>query len=55
MGTARAKPPGPDLMRGVSVDDLLDGHMLVGHVGEEGVLVARRGEEFLAIGATQDT
>lgn len=52
MGTAQAKPPGPDLMRGVSVDDLLDGRMLVGHVGEEAVLVARRGEEFFAIGAT---
>lgn len=51
MGTDQAKPPGPDLTLGVSVDDLLDGHMLVGHVGEEGGLVARRGEEFFAIGA----
>lgn len=52
MGTAQAKPPGPDLTRGVSVDDLQDGHMLVGHAGEEGVLLARRGDEFFAIGAT---
>jgi NADPH-dependent 2,4-dienoyl-CoA reductase/sulfur reductase-like enzyme/nitrite reductase/ring-hydroxylating ferredoxin subunit len=52
MGTTRAKPHGPDLTRGVSADDLPDGRMLVGHVGEEAVLVARRGNEFFAIGAT---
>jgi NADPH-dependent 2,4-dienoyl-CoA reductase/sulfur reductase-like enzyme/nitrite reductase/ring-hydroxylating ferredoxin subunit len=52
MGADRAKPSGSDLTLGVSVDDLLDGRMLVGHVGEEAVLVARRGDEFFAIGAT---
>jgi len=52
MGTDRAKPTGPDLTRGVSVDDLLDRRMLAGHVGEEAVLVARRGDELFAIGAT---
>ena len=52
MGTDRAKPSGPDLSRGVSVDDLLDGRMLAGHVGEEAVLLARCGDEFFAIGAT---
>ena len=43
---------GPDLTLGVSVDDLADGGMLAGHVGEEAVLLARRGNEFFAIGAT---
>ena len=52
MGTDRANPSGPDLTRGVSVDDLLDGRMLAGHVGKEAVLVARRGHELFAIGAT---
>ena len=50
MRTDRAEPSGPDLTRGVSVDGLFDGHMLAGHVGEEAVLVARRGDEFFAIG-----
>lgn len=52
MGTSQSDPSGPDLARGVSVDDLPDGRMLAGHVGEEPVLLARRGDEFFAIGAT---
>ncbi len=43
---------GPDLTLGIAVDDLADGGMLAGHVGEESVLLARRGDEFFAIGAT---
>jgi apoptosis-inducing factor 3 len=52
MGTSHTDPSGPDLARGISVNDLSDGHMLAGHVGGEAVLLARRGEEFLAISAT---
>src|SRR4249920_4066581 len=52
MGTAQSAPTGPDLTRGIPVNDLRDGHMLVGHVGEDAVLVARRGDDFFAIGAT---
>src|SRR5690242_12879718 len=52
MGSAESKPIGPDLSAGISTADLLDGGMLVGHVGEEAVLVARRGAELFAIGAT---
>src|SRR6516162_11299476 len=51
MGTSHTDPSGPDLTRGISVNDLADGQMLAGHVGEEAVLLARHGEEFLAIGA----
>jgi apoptosis-inducing factor 3 len=51
MGTSQTDPSGPDFARGISVSDLADGQMLAGHVGEEAVLLARRGEEFLAIGA----
>jgi nitrite reductase/ring-hydroxylating ferredoxin subunit len=42
---------GPDLAVGISVEDLADGSMLTGHVGEEAVLLARRGDEYFAIGA----
>jgi apoptosis-inducing factor 3 len=51
MGTTGSKPIGPDLSQGIPAADLLDGHMLVGHVGEEAVLLARRGAELFAIGA----
>lgn len=52
MSATQAKPAGPDLTQGVDVEDLQDGRMLAGHVGDEPVLLARRGEEFFAIGAT---
>ena len=42
----------PDLTKGVPESDLEDGAMLVGQVGEEAVLLARRGAELFAIGAT---
>src|SRR5437660_532014 len=43
---------GPDLTQGVALNDVSDGGMLGGHVGDEAVLLARRGDEFFAIGAT---
>jgi apoptosis-inducing factor 3 len=46
-----ADQPKPDLQQGVSVGSLRDGEMLVGHVGEDDVLLARSGDEFFAIGA----
>ena len=46
------EPTGPDLTQGVAIDSLRDGEMLGGHVGDDAVLLARRGEEFFAIGAT---
>ncbi len=52
MEEANPDAPGPDLTLGISVDDLADGGMIAGHVGEEAVLLARRGNEFFAIGAT---
>ncbi len=42
---------GPDLGNGIAEADLKDGAMLVGHVGDEAVLLARRGAEMFAIGA----
>ena len=42
---------GPDLAQGVAIESLADGQMLAGHVGDDNVLLARRGDEFFAIGA----
>lgn len=43
---------GPDLTLGVAIDTIGDGTMLRGHVGDDAVLLARRGDEFFAVGAT---
>jgi apoptosis-inducing factor 3 len=51
MSSDSAKPTGPDLRQGVALGDLADGGMLAGLVGDEPVLLARRGEEVFAIGA----
>jgi apoptosis-inducing factor 3 len=42
---------GPDLTKGVPVDKIPDGGMIEGHVGDEPVLLARRGAVFQAVGA----
>jgi NADPH-dependent 2,4-dienoyl-CoA reductase/sulfur reductase-like enzyme/nitrite reductase/ring-hydroxylating ferredoxin subunit len=49
--SAEGGTAGPDLTQGVASDALADGQMLLGHVGDEGVLLARRGREFFAVGA----
>ena len=48
----QSKPQGPDLAQGVPLDQIPDGGMLGGHVGDEAVLIARRGKELFAVGAT---
>src|SRR5579871_1415735 len=52
MAEAQSNPTGPDFGSGIAAQDVPDGGMLLGHVGEEPVLLARRGNEFFAIGAT---
>jgi NADPH-dependent 2,4-dienoyl-CoA reductase/sulfur reductase-like enzyme/nitrite reductase/ring-hydroxylating ferredoxin subunit len=52
MAAEQGKPQGPDLAQGISLDQLADGQMLAGRVGDEAVLLARRGDELFAIGAT---
>ena len=52
MSAAPSESTGPDLTQGVPIDTLADGAMLAGHVGDDAVLLARRGNEFFAIGAT---
>jgi apoptosis-inducing factor 3 len=51
MSASQPEATGPDLTLGLATDTLADGKMLVGHVGEDAVLLARRGNEFFAIGA----
>ena len=47
----QSKPSGPDLTLGIPASDLADGVMLQGHVAGEAVLLARRDDEYFAIGA----
>lgn len=42
---------GPDLTLGVAQEKLADGVALLGHVGEDDVILARIGNEFFAVGA----
>jgi len=51
MSASQSDTAGPDLGLGIATGDLADGGMLAGHVGEEPVLLARRGDEFFALGA----
>ena len=52
MAAEQSKPKGPDLSQGVSIDDVPDGAVVGGVVGDEPVLLTRSGNEFSAIGAT---
>src|SRR5947199_7518543 len=52
MAEASQDLEGPDFEKGYDIDKLPDGEMLLGHAFGEAVLVARRGEELFAIGAT---
>jgi apoptosis-inducing factor 3 len=51
MAEDQAGPDGPDLAQGISLAELPDGGKLVGHVGDEPVLLVRRGPNVLAVGA----
>jgi NADPH-dependent 2,4-dienoyl-CoA reductase/sulfur reductase-like enzyme/nitrite reductase/ring-hydroxylating ferredoxin subunit len=43
---------GPDFRQGISLSDIADGSMQLGHVDGEAVLLARRGDQLFAIGST---
>jgi hypothetical protein len=47
------KLAGPDLTQGIALDELPDGGMLVGHAGDEQILLVRRGSEVFAEGASR--
>jgi NADPH-dependent 2,4-dienoyl-CoA reductase/sulfur reductase-like enzyme/nitrite reductase/ring-hydroxylating ferredoxin subunit len=50
MAEQQAGPSGPDLAQGVALSDFT-GEMLLGHVGDQDVLLVRSGSEFFAIDA----
>jgi NADPH-dependent 2,4-dienoyl-CoA reductase/sulfur reductase-like enzyme/nitrite reductase/ring-hydroxylating ferredoxin subunit len=52
MAEASSELEGPDFEKGYETERVRDGEMLLGHAFGEPVLVARRGEELFAIGAT---
>src|SRR5437762_7382591 len=52
MAEASQDLEGPDFERGCDIDKLPDGEMLLGHAFGEAILVARRGDDLFAIGAT---
>jgi nitrite reductase/ring-hydroxylating ferredoxin subunit/thioredoxin reductase len=43
---------GPDFSQGVALNSLVDGEMLLGHVGGEPAVLVRRGADLFAVGAT---
>lgn len=51
MASHEKEDPGPDLTQGVGIADFGGRQMLRGHVGEEAVLLARIGDEVVAVGA----
>jgi NADPH-dependent 2,4-dienoyl-CoA reductase/sulfur reductase-like enzyme/nitrite reductase/ring-hydroxylating ferredoxin subunit len=52
MGSTGQELTGPDLAAGVDVSSMQDGEMILGHVGEEAVLLSRAAGEFFATGAS---
>jgi len=52
MSADSSQTTGPDLALGVAIDTIVDGSTLLGHVGDDAVMLVRRGQEFLAVGAT---
>jgi NADPH-dependent 2,4-dienoyl-CoA reductase/sulfur reductase-like enzyme/nitrite reductase/ring-hydroxylating ferredoxin subunit len=52
MTAAKAKLEGSDFAQGISLENLKDGALLLGHAQGEDVILARRGDEVFAIGAT---
>src|SRR3954447_6168950 len=51
MGGENPGVTGPDLAAGIAVAGVPEGKPVAGHVGEDAVLLARRGSEWFAIGA----
>jgi apoptosis-inducing factor 3 len=51
MAQDATKPTGPDFAQGIELAELADGGMLAGHVGDNEVVLVRRGAEIFAVGA----
>src|SRR5262245_36785083 len=44
-------PPKPDLTKGITANSVAKDGMLLGHVGDDDVVLARAGDEWFAVGA----
>lgn len=51
MTQEQTEPSGPDLVQGLAIAELADNAKLVGHAGDEQVLLVRRGQEVFAVSA----
>jgi apoptosis-inducing factor 3 len=51
MAEGQAGPNGPDLTNGIILHQIADGGALLGHVGDDNVLLVRRGTQVFAVGA----
>ena len=47
----QSKPRGPDLLQGVISAQLSNGGTLIGHIGDDEILLVRQGTELFAVGA----
>ena len=52
MNATQSPASDPDFTQGIPLDQLADGQMLAGHVGDDAVVLARCGTDYFAIGAT---
>src|SRR5262244_4335684 len=52
MAETSSELEGPDFEKGYKAENVRDGEMLLGHAFGEPILVARRGDDLFAIGAT---
>ena len=52
MNADYTQPAGPDLTKGIDAALLAEGAMLLGHIGQDPVILARSGGQVFAIGAT---
>ena len=52
MNADQTEPSGSDLTKGIEVELLADGAMLLGHVGQDQVILARSGDDVFAVDAT---
>lgn len=51
MTATSSRDENPDFSQGVPLDSLSDGAMIAGHLGEEPILLVRRGDDLFAVAA----
>src|SRR5215813_776310 len=51
MSQEQQTPAGPDLSKGIALAELAEGEPLLGHVGDDEILLVRRGADVFAVDA----